>query len=100
MQILIEISEKEYEHIKKDIKLMESKFIAVPSLYNIIANGTPLPEHHGNLKDANSVPKEDRDIIVKSLLRPGTIAFVGAITLEEYVDNLPTIIPSTKEGAE
>lgn len=39
--------------------------------------------------DTNSIPQEDRHITVKSLLAEGTIACIGAITLQEYVDSLP-----------
>lgn len=85
MQIVIEIDEEEYEHIKKDIKLMESKFIVIPSLYNIIANGTPLPEHHEDLVDKKEVYKK---FYSRCLAEVAT----------EALSEVTTIIPATKEG--
>lgn len=97
MQIVINLPEQDYFYIAKkhclpscDDKTLRKYF------YEMIAKGTPLPKGHGKLVDVNSIPEEDRDIIVKSLLRPGTIAFAGAIDLEEYVNGLPTIIEADK----
>lgn len=100
VELVIKIPEEQYRTLNAKSQNDVVAVIDDALLIKSIKNGIPLPEHHGDLKDANSVPEEDKDIIVKSLLYPGTIAFAGAILLEEYVNNLPTIIPATKEGAE
>ena len=89
IELVIKIPQDAYELMRKRNDLTVAE--------RVIANGKPLPKGHGKLVDVNSVPKEDRSIIVKSLLHPGTIAFAGGITLEEYVNDLPTIIEADKE---
>ncbi len=44
MQIVIDISEEDYEYLKKHNK---------HGLYSSILNGTPLPKGHGRLKDVD-----------------------------------------------
>ena len=51
MQILIDISEEEYKDIKKDVKKFRKRNMVVPSLYEVIENGKPLPKEHGDLID-------------------------------------------------
>ena len=47
MQIVVNITEEEYESIKKHPHWH--------SLGELIANGTPLPKGHGNLVDTNEL---------------------------------------------
>ena len=49
MQIVIDIPEDVYEKSRKD------KYVIYNSMYNAIREGTPLPEGHGRLIDANEI---------------------------------------------
>ena len=94
MELVIDIKEEDYRFIH------EYKFVpevCILSLGRAIYDGTPLPKGHGRLIDADALPQEDKDIAVKSILKPGTIACVGAITLQEYINSLPTIIEAESE---
>lgn len=60
MQIVIDIDEDLYDHIKNSYILCSGmrtgkSFIAV--IFNAIANGTPLPKRHGDLIDRNELKK-------------------------------------------
>lgn len=47
MQLVIDISEKDYKSLKHG---------HIPlSMLNVVMNGTPLPEHHGRLIDADAL---------------------------------------------
>lgn len=103
MQIVINIPEESYKFAKECKFKGSSKHswnLSHDSIVLMVANGTPLPKGHGKLVDVNSIPEEDKNITVKSLLRPGTIACAGAIDLEEYVNDLPTIIEKDKRESE
>lgn len=54
MQMLINISEEQYESIKKN----NFKNGVSPSILDAIRNGTPLPKGHGKLVDVNELKKE------------------------------------------
>lgn len=53
MQIVIKIDNKRYKDILR-ISTVQLKG-RTPTLEQIIANGTPLPEHHGRLIDADNI---------------------------------------------
>lgn len=97
VELIIKIPKEDYKAIKNMAVVGD---MTIPYVFNAIRNGTLLPKGHGKLVDVNSIPEEDRNITVKSLLYPGTIAFAGAITLEKYVNSLPTIIKADKEREE
>lgn len=96
MELVINIPKEQYMLIMQSNNNSAADFVSKEAMMYAIKNGIPLLERHGKLVDVNSIPEEDRDITVKSLLRPGTIACVGAITLEEYVNGLPTIVEADK----
>ena len=74
MQIVIEISEEDYEELKSDTK---------PTYYeDLILQGTPLPEHHGDLIDRNELLKQPMN---------------AANYPSNYVRIAKAIIPATKE---
>lgn len=85
MQIVIEISEKEYNYYKD-----ASNFWGYSKLREIILNGTPLPKGHGNLKDADELLTSER---------PKGIA--DDVWKESHIykllSNAPTIIEADKE---
>ena len=69
MQVVIDMSETEYEKAKFDVVLA----------CQLIRQGTPLPKGHGRLIDADRLVRVDH------------------IILESTVDNTPTIIEADKE---
>lgn len=70
------------------------KIVQIFPTDKIIANGTPLPEHHGDLVDRNSFEylKTLNDAI------HGKMSWSDAI--HKIRESAPTIIPATKEGAD
>ena len=94
MQIVIEIPEEDYERLKAYKK---APFCSFPSrIYEAIAHGTPLPEHHGDLKDIGNM--ELLNVQVHDDYSKG---WHNAI--EYCVRQLrerTTVIPATKEGTE
>ena len=102
MNVLVRVSHKLIDtmnSVEDDRELTKEQLLAFyRGMYATLKNGIPIPEGHGKLVDVNSIPQEDRNIIVKSLLRPGTIAYVGSITLQDYISGLPTIIEADEPG--
>ena len=87
------------------IKMPESIWVAIQNgeycgilddrMYNAIKNGTPLPEHHGRLIDADSVntiirPIEKRDS------QWGMTAETAKRLIYDAFDKAPTIIEATE----
>lgn len=58
MQIVINISEKQYEIIKELVKNQNSVCPEADSAEKIILKGTPLPKRHGGLIDETELKKE------------------------------------------
>ena len=82
MQIVIDINEHIYEQIMADSKVyvLDNEVDRI-LIENAIYNGTPLPEHHGRLIDADAIQKCQIDNYGQEL---------------KIIDNAPTII----EGSE
>lgn len=81
MQIVIKIHEKDYQAMKNG---------HIPfSVYDVIMNGTPLPEH-GDLKDVNDIWNNIPD--VNALTNHFT-----TYDIQHFIDNAPTIIEAEKE---
>lgn len=93
MQILIDISEKDFTLIRSvnDPNLL---LLAESRVMLAVKNGTPLPEHHGRLIDVNEllddIGLEDND--------ENRDCNNGEIITLENIDRISTIIPATKEG--
>ena len=78
MEIVIKIPEEDYIKISNSNPSYADDF----NLYYAIKNGTPLPEHHGRLIDADALTEKAPEI-------------------QEYLDVLaPTIIEADKEESE
>ena len=88
IELVIRISKNVYDRVANTNPSFGVDF----PIYYAVKNGKPLPKGHGKLVDVNSIPEEDRNITVKGLLHPGTIACAGAISLEEYLNELTTIV--------
>lgn len=82
MKIVIEIHEKDYQAIK-------SGYLPFGAIAYAIANGTPLPEHHGRLIDADIL--EECKEVMNTIMGESKYA----IRMED-IRNAPTII----EGSE
>ena len=83
MKLIVDISKETYE------ALVINQYCGSKSeLENIIINGTPLPEHHGRLIDADWV-KNTLDIYVIN-------EYNGQFIRRNDIDSVPTII----EGSE
>ena len=89
MQIVIEIPKDEYEIFSS---CTEREKVNELSYYElIIANGTPLPEHHGRLIDADTLEE------CKEMMSTIMGEWKYAVRMDD-IRNVPTIIPATKEG--
>jgi hypothetical protein len=82
MQIVINIPEEEYKYIKEIYEHSHT----VEATYSYIYHGTPLPEHHGRLIDADELKKHkyhDSD------------RFENAVAVAQ-IDLAPTIIEESE----
>ena len=97
MQIVIDISEKEYEQLQNKISTCHPNMIS--RLERIIYNGIPLPEHHGELIDRDVLHyfcDYNNGIGCDKICRcDGCNHYV---IQERTINGIPTIIPATKEG--
>ena len=86
MQIVIDISEKDYQTLKK-----KDKFDAMYLDYyeKLIVYGIPLPKGHGRLVDADEIDNNIYDLTRSMDLNYGQIS--------EVVDTAPTIIEADRE---
>ena len=96
MKIVIEILEEVYKI------LQETKDIDCTSDMLVIKYGTPLPKHHGDLKDADAIRKYITNELGLGDEENGGEPYYkeGLSDCYEYIKTAPTIIPATKEGAE
>lgn len=88
MQIVIEIDEDAYKEIKKIVADGNEMCF----MQKLIANGTPLPKGHGDLKDADKL---------KHAFIKWSMAVQGSFTdldIASIVYNSPTIIEADKES--
>ena len=78
MKIVIDINEHIYEQIMADseVYVLDNEIDRI-LIENAIYNGTPLPEHHGRLIDADAIQKCQIDNYGQEL---------------KIIDNAPTII--------
>jgi hypothetical protein len=83
MQIVIDIPKRTYEQLKF---LREQGFDGFETIIDkAVANGTPLPKHHGRLIDADAMQKYQIDTFGQRLL---------------VIDTAPTIIDAESEDKE
>ena len=95
MQLVIEISREQYECVRLTGHIGNTTAVS-----NAILNGTPLPEHHGRLIDADALEQEM--IIAEGKAEGGCDYYMTDVIdrAKEYIIDAETIIPATKEGAE
>lgn len=80
MRLVIEISDKNYKAIAKG-------YFPYGAIVNAIRNGTPLPEHHGRLIDADDIALIDEQFYVPS----------DYYVAESAINDAPTIIEADEE---
>lgn len=90
MKLLIDIPEEFYEAVKRDPSILAPPFLSCEKVGKIIANGTPLPKGHGELKDINAIRQKLMIWDYK----------VNAIPNYAWkcIEDAPTIIGADKEG--
>ena len=85
MKLIIDIDEDVYNEIKSIVRKPESLYPLDVS----IRNGTPLPKGHGDLIDRDETM--------------GTWSnkyFYQGVPLENYIDEVPAVIPADEEDKE
>jgi hypothetical protein len=83
MQIVIDIPEYIYEHIKEVYEHSHT----VEATYSYIYHGTPLPKGHGRLKDAD---------MIKTAFPAGE--YVRTESVRATIDHEPTLIEADTES--
>lgn len=83
MKLIIEIDERYYEIVKREVEAKRWDFIPC----TLIANGIPLPKGHGRLIDADELKAD-----CYSIVDPKGIYSELKIIEDYYIDNAPTII--------
>ena len=83
MQIVIEIPDRVHYGIEKGITVNGSS--ASQIVLDAIKTGTPLPEHYGRLIDADAYINKHAEC-----------GWLDDITVDEFNEITPTIIPATK----
>lgn len=81
MQILVNLPESALEMLKTYhiILSQRSGKTLINNILNAVAAGTPLPEHHGRLIDANILESKLNEVF-------------------KVMEEVPTIIPATEDG--
>ena len=104
MQILIDIPEEEYEFIiKHPEKNLMGWLDTRKALLNAVIHGTPLPKGHGRLIDEQIISDYVNSHIQELNTGYGDLnSHTNRILrmIEDYIDNMPTVIPSDKEEQE
>lgn len=103
MEIVIKIDDERYKDIQRvaEVQLDRSRF---QTAEQIIANGTPLPKGHGDLKDANELKKayDERITYLYTLNKKDNPSREAKICATNWcvntIDELPTIIEADKES--
>ena len=99
MQIVIDISEEEYNRIKEnDCGLYNGRF------FQMIRNGIPLPKGHGRLGDLDALKENMENGIRAGLLEEGYERYTNILDMDdcvECVEFADTIIEAdTESGGE
>ena len=103
MEIVIKIDDERYKDIQRiaEVQLDRGRF---QTAEQVIANGTPLPKGHGDLKDANELKKayDERITYLYTLNKKDNPSREAKICATNWcantIDELPTIIEADKES--
>ena len=100
MKIVIDIPEEDYNAYKMQVEMMKQEGILIESLSTalriLVANGTPLPEHHGRIIDYGYVVDAIDDWI-----NAEEYCYTNATDyLRNRIRNVPTIIEAEGSDSE
>lgn len=84
MKLVIDIPEEAYKLLQTD----GVDWLGAEHILNAVANGTPLPKHHGRLIDAEEACPNHIECVV------------CPVAIDCPICAAPTIIPTTEEGEE
>ena len=93
IELVIKIPEGVMEYIKNNDCLAVSY---IDEVAKAIKNGTPLPEHHGRLIDADKYIENKHK--TEWLGDDVKDEYLEEISVDTFNESTPTIIPATKEG--
>ena len=99
MHVVIDISEKDYEGLKKKDKFND---MFLNYYEKLIAHGTPLPKGHGRLVDVDELSKDDEvtEWITMDAIRTGkNLKMFSELFLKKIADT-PTIIEADEAESE
>lgn len=82
MQIVIDLPKEQYDLVKKESKNSTTELC----LMNAVADGTPLPEHHGKIGDIDKL----QAVFNKNV--------VGADAFDDLFDAAEAIVPATERS--
>ena len=98
MQIVIDIPEEDYNIMRHNIAVDNPLCpLSQEEMVSKVANGTPLPKGHGDLIDADAIPKQ---IELKGFLSQDNAHLVTIYRVKEALNNAPTIISADRSDAE
>lgn len=93
IDLVIRISEEDFEIMKHNIRVNNPLCpLSEDKIVSIVANGIPLPEGHGDLKDMGNLP------YVFDLTREDFI--YSGKDIERAIKSMTTIIPAGKPESE
>ena len=88
MQIVIDIPEKLIELAQRELIIGGD----MPTIANAVSNGIVLSKGHGRLIDADELNEQKIPAIKKD-----SVIYVKLSTLQDLIDNAPTIIEAESE---
>lgn len=97
IELVIKMPEAEYDECIMQVKMIEQEGIYYESsnytLKKYIANGIPLPEGHGDLKDMDEIIEK-----IRKLPNAGVHWFINAESVFNTILDAPTIIKANSES--
>lgn len=95
MQIVIDIPEDVYKRtvFYREFKDLNDCVTTIKAL----ENGTPLPEHHGDLIDVNALKTNIHYVPIAPIFQSDYVTYRNVI-FADILDMLPTIIEADKES--
>ena len=90
MKLVVDIPDGQYDLILKSDKGVYSVFVSKECMMYAIKNGTPLPEHYGDLIDRNELLKKE---VWGSF---GEIGEDAPCVFKAHIEDAPAIIKATE----
>ncbi len=94
IELVIKIPEEAYQLLKNE----GVDWLGAEHILNAVANGTPLPKGHGDLKDTDELLKMTKNYKSElGRLKADPFVKCGIETVESFIREMPTIIEADKE---